>query len=190
MAKAAQETPEININLLPSAEPSGPLGTALHWTLTIGRYLIIFTEIVAISIFVLNIILSTQKQTLKEDIQGLSTKVANQAAFEKEFRSVQRQINEVKVTKDAHFPENLVTTEFLKLMPQGVVLDSLEVRSGEIAFSGSFPTPDQLQTLVSSFSESDKIVGLDIDELNSPSEKNSLYTFKAKAVVVESRFKK
>jgi len=191
MAKAAlKDTPEININLLPSAGPSGTLGTAVHWTLTVGRYLIIITEIIAISIFVLNIILSTEKQTLKEDIQRLSGEVANQADFEREFRLVQRRINEVGAVKAAHFPENIVVTEFLKILPQGMALDSLEIGSGEVVFSGSFPTPDQLQTLVSSFSESERLVGLEIDELNSPSEKNPLYTFKARAVVVESKFKK
>lgn len=192
MAKAAQtESPEININLLPSAQPSGTLGVAISWTLTIGRYLIILTEIVAIAIFVLNIILSTQKQTLKDSIKGLADGVSGQADFERDFRFWQRRINEVKAVKDAHFPENTVVAEFLKVLPQGMVLDSLEVRSDEIAFSGSFPTPDQLQTLVSSFSDpnQNKFIGLDIGELNSPSEKNPLYTFKAKAAVVSASFK-
>ena len=193
MAKAAQkEIPELNINLLPSRGPSGTLGTAVSWTLTIGRYLIILTEIIAISIFILNIKLSTDKQNLKENIQSLSGEVSAQSDFETEFRFVQQRINEIKTERTNHFPENLVTTEFLKLLPKDMKIDSLEIRSDEITFSGSFATPDQLQTLISSFSKSDqnKFVGLDIAELNSPSEKNPLYTFKAQAAVVQTSFKK
>lgn len=193
MAKAAQkEIPELNINLLPSAGPSGTLGTAIGWTLTIGRYLIILTEIIAISIFILNIKFSTDKQSLKENIQSLSREVSAQSEFEGEFRFVQQRINEIKTQRDAHFPENLVITEFLKLLPQGMKIDSLEIKDDEVTFSGSFPTPDQLQTLVSSFAKSDqnKFIGLDIAELNSPSEKNPLYTFKAQVRLVPSNFKK
>jgi Tfp pilus assembly protein PilN len=189
MAKAAlKDTQEININLLPGAEPSGMLGTGIHWTLTIGRYLIILTEIVAISIFVLNVKLSTDKTGLKDDIQNLSGRVSSEASFEKEFRSTQQRIDEVKQEKDTQFSKSAVAAEFLKLLPEGMQIDSLEVKADEVAFSGSFSSPNQLQTLVSSFSSSKKILGLDIAELYSPSEKNPLYTFKAKAAVVEANF--
>jgi hypothetical protein len=191
MVKAAQKTSsEININLMPRMGPPGTFGTAIQWVLTTGRYLIIATEIIAIVIFVLGIKLSADKNDLKERIKNLSGQISSQNKFETEFRAVQKQINEIKREKTAHFPDNLVVDEFLKLLPQGITLKSLEIKEGKVVFSGEFSSPSQLQTLVASFSESKKITGLDITELNSPSEKNPVYSFTAKATIVQATIKK
>jgi predicted nucleic acid-binding protein len=189
MAKAAQKTtPELNINLLPGDEPSGTLGTATHWALTVGRYLIIITEIIAIAIFVLSIKLATDKQGLKEDIQSLGSRISAESKFETEFRLVQQRINEVKSQRNAHFQNNLAITDFLKLLPKGMTLQALKIGDQEISFDGSFKSPKQLQTLISAFSKSEKLVGLDIEELKSPSEKSKNYTFSAKALIVQASF--
>ena len=189
MAKAAQnKTPEININLMPGEESSEKAGGAVHWALTVGRYLIIITEIVAIAIFVLSIKLSSDKQNLKENIKSLTGQVSVQKDFEREFRTVQQRINGVKVLKSAHFETNLVVNEFLKLLPQGLTLDSLKLDESEISFSGSFTSPQQLRTLIFAFSQSGKLVGLDISELNSPSEKNKAFTFSASAIINRTAF--
>jgi hypothetical protein len=189
MVKAARkDTPEININLLPGEEPTGTLGTATHWALTAGRYLIIITEIVAIAIFILSIKLSTDKQGLKDDIQVLGDQVSAQSELETEFRLVQQRINEIKTQRSAHFQNNLVVAQFLKLLPKGMKLETLTIEEAEISFSGSFNTPKQLQTLISTFQGSDKLVGLDISELESPSEKSKNYTFSAKASIIQANF--
>jgi len=188
MATSAQKTAEININLLPGEEPTSTAGTAVHWALTIGRYLIIFTEIVAISIFVLSIKLSADKQNLKENIQSLTTQVSAEEDFEKEFRTVQNRINEVKSQRTSHFPNNVVVSEFLKLLPKGLALEALNIEEGSISFSGSFATPKELQTLISSFSKSDKLVGLNISNLEHPTPKNKRFKFSADAIIIPSSF--
>ncbi len=189
MVKAVQKAaPEININLMPSEEPSGTLGTATHWALTVGRYLIIITEIIAIAIFILSIKLSTDKQGLKEDIQYKSSQVSAQNVLETEFRLVQQRVNEIKKQRSDHFENNLVLTEFLKLLPKGMELKTLNIEEQEISFSGSFKTPKQLQTLISAFSESEKLVGLDISELESPSEQSKNYKFSAKSLIIQASF--
>ena len=190
MARAAQPaTSEININLMPSPGPSGTAGEVVRWILTIGRYLIIVTEIVALIIFFVGIKLSADKNDLKEQVENLKTSVSSDSnvAFEKEFREIQQKINEIKKQRAGHFPSNVVVTEFLKMLPQGMTLGSLEVKEDEVVFSGSFTSPSELQTLVAVFSESEKITGLDISDLNSPSEKNPLYTFTATANIVQSK---
>ena len=189
MAKTAQnKASEININLMPSKEPSGTAGAATHWALTVGRYLIIVTEIVAIAVFILSIKLATDKQTLKEDIQRLGNEISQQRDFENEFRLVQQRVNEIRRQRDTHFQNNLVVTEFLKLLPKGMVLETLVFDGSEISFSGEFDNPKQLQTLINAFSKSDKLVGLDISELESPSEKSERFTFSASGIVVQSNF--
>ena len=189
MAKSARSTPEININLMPGREErKGSVSPAIHWALTIGRYLVISTEIVAIAIFVLSIKLSADKQGLKENISNLTQQVAAQEDFEKEFRSVQDRINEVKDQRSSHFLNNKVLNEFLKLLPKGMTLETLIIAENEISFSGSFATPKELQTLILTFSQSDTIVGLNISKLEHPNESSKRFEFSASAVIIPSTF--
>src|SRR3990167_6611321 len=134
MAKAAPKQPsEININLMPSREAVRP-GGFLHWSLTIGRYLVILTEIVALIIFGLSIVLTAQKNDLKEEIENLSTLVRDQSQFEKEFRNTQNRINEVVRVRTSQFKQNQVLTEFTKLMPAGISLESLAIDEEKLSF--------------------------------------------------------
>jgi len=189
MAKSAPSSPEINIDLMPGREePKGSVGSAIHWALTIGRYLVIVTEIVAIAIFVLSIKLSADKQDLKESISGLTQQVSAQEDFEKEFRSVQDRINEVKKQRSSHFLNNKLIAEFLKILPKGMTLDTLELAENEVNFTGSFATPKELQTLILSFSQSDKIVGLNISKLEHPNESSKRFEFSASAIIIPNTF--
>jgi len=189
MATAAQrKASDININLMPSKKPSGTVGTTTHWALTIGRYLIIVTEIIAIAILILAIKLATDKETLREDIKRLRNSVSQQSDFETDFRLVQQQVNEIKSQRGSHFQNNLAVAEFLKLLPKGMTLETLVFEGAEISFSGEFDDPKQLQTMINAFSRSDKLVGLDISELESPSEKSERFSFSASGIVVQSSF--
>ncbi len=178
MAKAAPKlSPEININLLPSQGPAGTVGKAVVWMLSVGRYLIIFTEVVAIAIFVVSIVLSSEKNSLREEISSLSQEVSAQSSFEKHFRQISDQITQIKNLSSNQFLTSKVFDEFLALLPQGVSLDSLILKDNQLTFDGSFSSPSQLQTLVTSFAKSTKLVGLNLTKLNAPDDKNPNFTF-------------
>src|SRR4030067_976124 len=95
VSSASQEPTEININLMPD-ELSGTAGQAFGRVLTVGRYLIIFTEIIALAIFLLSIKLSADKNDLKDQIQILGAQISAQRDFEKDFLTTQQRIEEIK----------------------------------------------------------------------------------------------
>ena len=189
MASTAQKgSSETNIELLPSSTPFGSIGGITSWVLRVGRYLIIFTEIVALAIFILSIKLSMDKNNLKDDISSLSNQVSEQQSFEREFRSVSERFGEVKGLMAAHFETNKVIAELLRILPQGMKLNNLFIDGQAIEFTGSFSKPPQLQTLVVEFSKSNKIVGLNIQELKSPDEDSPDFTFQAVGIINELGF--
>jgi len=189
MVKTAPKgVPDINIDLLKDSGPSNRAGEAVHWLLNVGRYLIIITEIIALAIFLLSIKLSVDKNNLKDDVSNLSGQVSAQESFENEFRNTSKRFSEVKRLGAVHFETNKVLSEFLKLLPKGMTLNSFKVGgeefgSEELEFSGEFSDPKQLQTLVLSFSKSNKLVGLNINELDHPNEDNPKFTFKATSLI-------
>lgn len=190
MQKAAQKPSELNINLLPKDDLVSSSTSAVHWVLTIGRYLIIVTEIVAISTFLLGIYLAKEKNDLKGSIQQKQAQVksfqtcdasAPDQFCEDRFRKVQEQINQVATIRNSQFENNQVLTEFAKLLPIGLSLDSLGIDQNNLTFSGSFPDPQQLQTMINSFNTSPKISALDITSLSKDA--TGSYKFTAAAAI-------
>lgn len=184
MARSARkgEASEININLMPREELGGRYGPTIRWVLTIGRYLIIATEIIALAAFGLSLKLTIDKNNLNKKITSAQDIIDSKAGFEKEFREVQDKLVSIKNIRTKHFNNHLVIEEFNKLFPQGIKLSALKISETELSFSGTFPTAAQLHTLINSFNrstEEGKFLGLEISELNSPSVKDPEFSFDA-----------
>jgi len=190
MVRAARKDQNqgININLMPKEEIGGVLGETIHWVLTIGRYLIIGTEIVALATFGISLKLTIDKNNLNKSIENAQQSIDSKAGFEREFREVQAKLNNINDLRNRHFKSYLAIKEFNKLLPQGIKLTDLSISQTEISFSGSFPTAAQLHTLINSFNSSNKLISLEIDELNSPSIEDPKFTFSAKTLVVSTAF--
>ncbi|MDP2670875.1 MAG: hypothetical protein Q8P13_00175 [bacterium] len=197
MAKAAQKPQELNINLLQKEEVGGVTGDLIKWVLTIGRYLIIVTEIIALATFLFGIKLAADKNDLKGKVAAAKIDVdtkakcneADPTAFcEDNFLALQDRINQVGSGKNTQIQTSAVVKEFLSLLPNELNLTTLSLESGKISFNGYFPDSVTLQTLIISLGSSKSITDLDIQELNSPSSKNTNFTFKAEAVIDTQQF--
>ena len=190
MARSARkgQEQEININLMPREEVGGSLGTTLNWSLGVGRYLIIFTQIIALVAFGLSLKLTIDQNNLNTRIVNAKETVDSKSEFEQEFREVQNKIRNLKKLRADQFQNHLVIQEFNSLLPKGVDLTSLDITESTLTFSGNFPTAAQLHTLINSFNKSTKIVGLEINELQSPSEEDPKFNFDAKAIIIIEGF--
>ncbi len=197
MAKAAPKSPDFNINLLPTEGPTSTTGNAIHWILTVGRYLIILTEVIALSTFLLGIYLSQQKNNLKDSIKSKQKTIDTlqtcdpkdiDAFCEDRFLKIQEQIDSIATIKSAHFETNKVMTEFLALLPAQMKLENLLVEGSDISFTGKLLTEQELQTLINSFNTSRKITALDITELSKDASKDPYLKLKATAVINKGGF--
>ncbi|HSX58268.1 MAG TPA: PilN domain-containing protein [Candidatus Saccharimonadales bacterium] len=195
MARSAQpKTPDLNIDLLPKETPSATSGEAVHWALSVGRYLIIATEIVALGAFLIAIWFSKEKNDLRTDVKSYQSEIAgyqtcdpvNKDAFcEDRFRKVQSQISQVGTLQSGQFQTSKVLTELQSLLPVGIKLDSLSIDKNILSISGQLPSETELQTLINSFNNSDKIVALDITSLT---KENNQLKFTATATVMKEKF--
>ncbi len=194
MAKAAPKSPDLNIDLLPKSTPSGASGEAVHWALTIGRYLVILTEIVALGAFLVAIWLSKEKNDLKTTIKQQQTEITQYQTCdaqdldkfcEDRFRKVQTQIDQVVSLKNTQVENNKVFSELLTLLPVGIKLESLTLDKNQIAFTGTLPSETELQTLIKSINDSTKITGLDITSLT---KENNVLKFSATSSIQRGAF--
>ena len=197
MAKSAPKSQDLNINLLQKEEVGGTAGEIIKWVLTVGRYLVILTEIVALVTFGLGIKFSADKNDLKQKVAVAKSVVDSKANCdnsdlekfcEDRFRSIQNAVTQISQQRSSQFRESGVLKELLSRLPNGVHLNNLNLDGTKLSLSGYFPNAVDLQTLIISLSNSEKIIDLDIQELNSPSTTEPNFTFKAVANVDASKF--
>lgn len=194
MPKAAPKSPDLNIDLLPKSTPSSTSTEAVHWALTIGRYLVIVTEIVALGAFLIAIWFSKEKNDLKTLVKQKQAEINNfqdcdldkpKEFCEDRFRKIQKQINQVVALEKSQIENYPVLSELLALLPIGIKLESLGLERNQISLTGSLPSEVELQTLIQSINNSNKIIALDITTLTK--EKNSI-KFSATAMIERSGF--
>lgn len=194
MAKAAPKSSDLNIDLLPKSTPSGTSGEAVHWALTVGRYLVIVTEIVALSAFLIAIWFSKTKNDLKNSVESKQAQIATYQTCdpqdltqfcEDRFRTVQTQINQVVSLENSQIENNKVFSELLTLLPVGVKLESLGVEKNQLSLAGTLPSETELQTLIKSINSSSKITALDITSLT---KENNVLKFTATALIERGSF--
>jgi Tfp pilus assembly protein PilN len=135
--KPAKKKVDVSINLVPQ-DPffETILGRTLKWALSIGRYIVIFTEMVVIISFATRFTLDRQVTDLNASINQKQKAIESYGDLEKEFRFVQQQIDDYQQLKQDY---NLV--EIFPILnstiPDNVVFETLIVKADTINFSGA-----------------------------------------------------
>ena len=127
MAKTALKQISAEINLLPQEELTESFGKLVSWILTLGRYIIILTEIVALGTFAYSVKLTIERNDLKESIIAQQDLIEDSSKFENEFRLVQTRLQNLKSLESNHVFFEKILDELNSLLPIGVVLTELKV---------------------------------------------------------------
>lgn len=184
MAKPAQNSVEnLNINLISRDDGNGSLALLVHWLLTVGRYLIIATEIVALIIFGLSVKLTLDKNDLKTSIDSQKQAIDQAATNEDLFRTYQAKLTKIALLQKNHSNTASFYSDFITLLPADAVLDEIKLDNGRVVISGNLPNPGSLQSLISSLNSSGKFSDLDITNLTVPTAQQPYYVFTATATL-------
>lgn len=91
----AAQKKKININLVIKDEVESFSGQLLSWILTYGRYIIIITQIVVLSVFFLRFKLDRDHTDLKESVSQKQALVESVGDLEAEIRRVQNTLSNI-----------------------------------------------------------------------------------------------
>lgn len=184
MAKPAQANLQnLDINLIPSGDNQGNVTILVHWLLSIGRYLIIATEVVALVIFALSVKFTIDKNDLKEAIENKKAVIDNLSADEDLFRNYQAKVDKISSLLNTHSNTYSFYSDLLTLLPAEASFDEIKLEGKKLILSGSLPNPLSLQTLISSLNNSHKFDELDITNLSVPTAQQPYYLFTASATL-------
>lgn len=156
---------QININLVPE-DPffETVLGKALRWALSVGRYLVIFTELVVILSFVARFTLDRQLTNLNDSIHQKTTVIESYADLEQQVRLIQHKTDQYKqIDQQTNIVE--VFPALTQIMPNGIQLNSLTIRPGNIIISGQALSQTALNILINNFQLSTDFHRVSVDKI-------------------------
>jgi Tfp pilus assembly protein PilN len=177
MKKAAP----ININLLPK-DPflSTPIGKFLQWALSVGRYLVIFTELIVIVSFASRFTLDRKVTDLNSAILQKKIIIESYGELEKQVRDVQRKIiSYAQIEQQQNLAD--IFPALSEITPQDVILTQLEIQPSSVFMQGTAKSRSSLNLFISNLQLSNKFFDVTIEKIGSEADNNPGFNFRIRS---------
>jgi Tfp pilus assembly protein PilN len=159
----------ISINLLPK-DPfyETPLGKLLKWALSIGRYIVIFTELVVILSFVTRFSLDRQVTDLNDALFQKQTLIESYGDLEANVREAQAKIDQYQqISQQSNIAE--IFPKLSAITPRDVTLDELVIKPGSVTLSGLTQSQNSLSLLINNIQLSPDFLSVSVDRIETGS---------------------
>lgn len=174
-----------DINLAPK-DPffATPLGKVLKWALSVGRYIVIFTEVIVIVSFVSRFTLDRQITDLNNSINQKVNVIGSFGELESNIRTTQRMIEDYKqVTQTTDILETFPA--LTEVTPQGIILRQLTIRPNQVAISGTTFSQENLNVFINNLTLSNYFTDVDVSRIESDPQQESNFSFAINARIIE-----
>lgn len=181
--KPANKKLDIAVNLVPQ-DPffETALGRFLKWALGVGRYIVIFTELVVILSFASRFTLDRMVTDLNTTIHQKENVISSYGDLETKFRFIQQQIEDYQQFKQE---ANLIDIFPIlnKNIPSDVVFDSLLITQDSVNFTGSALSQNALNVLVNNLQLNPYFSQVTVNKIESRGEKVVGFNFDMRASI-------
>lgn len=172
-----QRTPKININLVPK-DPffSTILGKTLRWALSVGRYIVIFTELMVILSFVARFSLDRQLTNLNDSIHQKQITVESYGDLEEKVRLIQAKADQYQQIEQQ---TNIIDIfpALSKITPRNIQLNELTIKPTKVSMSGKSTSQQSLNILINNFQLSSDFFNITIDKIETGDSRDSGFNF-------------
>lgn len=179
-----------SIDLLPQEEwERGTFGKILKWALTIGRHIVIFTELIVIIAFLSRFKLDRDMTDLTDKIKQKQAIVQSSQQFENKFRFLQKELETIKELKAKQLEADLVVAELGSKIPVDVYLSDFSVSKGEVSMNALALSEGGLATFIRNLKSSSKFENLVLAQVSSGSEKEIGIKFQLRGDLIPEKKK-
>jgi Tfp pilus assembly protein PilN len=162
---AARKT---TIELLPQEEwEKRSFGKILKWILTVGRHIVIITELVVILAFLARFKLDRDLTDLNEEIKQKQAIITSASTFEKNYRFLQKRLSTIGGLRKNQLETDKILAEIASLLPFDVTLSDFTVTGQQMALSATALSDSGLATFISNLKSSNRFTNLTISQLTS-----------------------
>lgn len=126
-----------NINLLPKDQfEISPLGKFIKWSVSVGRWIVVFTEFIVICAFLSRFYFDTKLANLFDDLKQKQAIVDSALSFEDNFRQIQDKTKTVKTILAKEERPADFFADINKILPLNVFLNEISFGDGKINLTG------------------------------------------------------
>jgi len=140
-------------------------GRFLKWLLTIGRYIVIFTELIVILAFLSRFKLDRDLTDLYEQIENKQAIIQSYADFEADFRFLQKQLASIQGLRREQLQTKQLVEEIAALTPIDVYFSELRIIGDKASFTANALSEAGLATFINNLKRSSRFSNLEIDSL-------------------------
>jgi len=158
--------PKHEISLLPKEEFEQKfLGQCLIWVLTVGRWVVIFTEFVVICAFLSRFYLDRKVADLYDEIFQKQAMVEAASEFEQEFRFLQKRLDLIQDLANQPNPDEVLKTVTL-LLPDNVSLSEFNFSQEKIEIAAVASSSSVIGSFWRNLHEDKKFTDVRITEIS------------------------
>jgi len=169
------------IEFLPQEDwEKGTLGKILKWTLTVGRHIVIFTELVVILAFLSRFKLDRDLTDLGEKIKQQQAIITSWSNFEKEFRFLNKRLQTIEEFRKNQLESGEILEEMASLIPLDIVISDFSVSNKQLSLSANALSEGSLSVFLRNLKNSSKFKNISLTQISLSPEKEIGIKFQIK----------
>lgn len=146
------------------------LDEILKWALTVGRLLIIITELVAFTTFIYRFSLDRKLIDLHEKINQEQAIVGSLKDREELYRNLQEKIGAIKTITTFGDRNVKILNDVAKLTPSGISFNSFDIANNKIEIDSSVQSTSSLSNFVSLLRKYPEVSSVSITRIDNQSQ--------------------
>lgn len=167
------------INLVPTDELSeSTSGIVLAWALSVGRILVILTELVVIGAFFSRFYLDARITDLNDEIKTKQAVIVSSQEFEKDYRKIQKKLEVftgiISKASTASYLEVITSS-----LPPDVILKNISFTGSTLAIQGSAFSEASVASYIASLQQNENIAGVALTQISSGAEAGITFALEA-----------
>jgi Tfp pilus assembly protein PilN len=179
---AAQKPPRTTIEFIPQEDwEKTPFGKFLKWVLTVGRWIVIITQLIVILAFLARFKLDRDLTDLNEKVKQQQAIINTSSEFEKEFRFLQKRLSTAEELRKTQLETDQVLNELASLTPVNVYLSDLNVTGKDVTLTATAFNEEGLTTFLDNLKNSTQFTKLTIPKVRSDPERGVGLNFELKS---------
>lgn len=156
------------------------LGRTLKWALSVGRYLVIFTELVVIMSFATRFNLDRQVTDLNDALNRKKLVIESYGTLETDYRLIQNRLADIsQIDQQANIADTF--PKLIDVVPREIQLDELTISTASIYLAGVAPSQASLNIFLNNLQLSKEFFSVTVDKIESRGEKMPGFLFSLKA---------
>ena len=165
--------PKKTINfLLESSLEKGPVAKFINWALRFGRYIVLFTQLIVILVFMARFKLDHDLAGINEELEKKQIVVEASAELENELRFLQKRLSAINRIQSQALKPSLIINELNKITPIDVTYSELIINQNSLALKATSLSNPGVATFLNGLNESEFFEQIDLRTISSGGIKN------------------